>query len=149
MVRHALGDVEHEVRQVFLPDVDRARQVHMVGLEAMRDQGQEQDVAIRPLRRLLADTPDQGIVSVQREMIAVVLDGACGQHDDWPLLRVLAQFLLGMVLIEVRSNRHRFNPARATRGRSQTTASRLQDTQRPQPRTSMQKSRTSQRARQR
>ena len=111
VVRHALCDVE-----VFLLHIDRAREVHVVGFESVRDQKEQQNVSVRVLCSLLADAPDQEIICVKRQVITVVLNGADRQYDYGPLLDSLAELHPSVVLVEIRSFRHAFNLARAAPG---------------------------------
>ena len=95
VVGDALGDIQHEMQQVLLPDVDRPGEVHVMGLESVRDQRQQQDISVGALRSLLADAPDQEVVGIERKVMAVVLDRTDRQDDDRLLRDPGAKFLPG------------------------------------------------------
>ena len=65
VVRDALGHVEHEVKQVFDLDIDRAVEIHMVGLIAERDDRHQQNIPFGSLSGRFADCPDQKVVDIQ------------------------------------------------------------------------------------
>ena len=101
VVGHALGHIEHEVEQVFHPDVDGAGKVHVVGLEAVGDERHQQDVATGPPGGFLADGPDEEVVSIERQVRPVVFHRADGENHHRLSFNGLAQLGPGVMLIEI------------------------------------------------
>jgi hypothetical protein len=55
----------------------------VVSLKAIRDDRQQQDLPVCAFRGFFANTPDQKIVRVEREMRPMVFDRSDGENNDW------------------------------------------------------------------
>ncbi len=65
MVGHALRDVQNKMQQMLRVDIDGTGKIHVVRLESIRDQGQQQHLSSRKLGGRLADTPDQEVIGIE------------------------------------------------------------------------------------
>jgi hypothetical protein len=54
-----------------------------MSLKAVRDDRQQEDLPVGAFRCFFANTPDQKIVRVEREMRPVVFDRSDGEDNDW------------------------------------------------------------------
>jgi hypothetical protein len=53
------------MQQMLRADIDRAGKIHVVRLESIRNQGQQQHLSSRTLGGRLADTQDQEVISIE------------------------------------------------------------------------------------
>ncbi len=56
--RHAFRNIRHEIEQMLHLDINRAREIHVMGLISVRDQGQQEHLPVQLLRRGLTYRPD-------------------------------------------------------------------------------------------
>jgi hypothetical protein len=87
VVRDALGDVGAEVDEVLRLDVDRAGEVDVVQVEAVRDRRQDQDLVRRAPRQFLSDLLRQEHVGVERQVRPVLLQRPDRHHEQPPCPR--------------------------------------------------------------
>ena len=73
VVRDALGHVEHEVKQVFDLDIDRAVKIHVVRFVSERNDRHQQNVARGALGGCFTDRPDEKVVHIERQVRAMIL----------------------------------------------------------------------------
>src|SRR5262249_3217052 len=78
----ALGDIQDEVKKVLHLDIDRSWEIHMMSLEAIRDDGQQEDLTVGAFRGFFAYAPDQKIVRVERKMRPMVFDRSNRKDND-------------------------------------------------------------------
>ena len=69
--------------------------------ETIGNQRHQQDVAAGPFGGFFANAPDEEVVGVERQMVAVVLDRPDRQDDNRFFLGHLAKFGPGVVLVEI------------------------------------------------
>src|SRR4051794_7216727 len=101
VMRHALRHIEHKIHQMLNRNVDRAREIHVMRLVSEGNNRHQQDIAFSALRSCLADTPDQEIIHIQRQMRTVVLNGTDRQDNYGLPFCDLTEFRPGVVLVQV------------------------------------------------
>jgi len=97
----AVCDVEGVVEERLALDVDASGEVCVVGAVAVGAGGHEEDVVWDALRGSPGDLLGDGDVGVDGEVVAVVLQGGCGDEDDPVLLSGLPDLVPGQFVVHV------------------------------------------------
>src|SRR5256885_17270410 len=74
MARYAFRDIQHKMEQVLGADINRTGKIHVVAFKPVGDQRQQQNVSVGALGRLLADTPDEEVIGIERQVAFVVFN---------------------------------------------------------------------------
>jgi hypothetical protein len=96
-----LGDIQYEVKKVLHLNVNRSREIHMMSLEAIRDDGQQQNITAGAFRGFFAHIPDEEIVRIEREVRPMVFDRSNGENNHRLSFHDFRELGPGVVLIQI------------------------------------------------
>src|SRR5579871_2879535 len=96
-MRNVVAEVDKDV----FPHSNGAWEPHVVFVETVMDHGRGQNLTAGAARGLLCDVLDQNVVDVDRQVIAMLLNGSDGNHNHGALPGPLASFRPGKCAVQM------------------------------------------------